>query len=151
MVKTILFLNEHLYRYMLPVCLFYVYRIIVCFLELGRTKTLREKKGVFPSVRSQYTEIGTFSMALIGGVLTCVFGRLWMVFVPLMIVLGVIGFKLGRKKGTEMDNVYREVGTEMRKMATEELCGRENHPALSDTVEDTAHNENTTAEIADDE
>ena len=147
MFKAIQFLNEHLYRYMLPVCLFFVYRIIVCLLELGRTKTLREKKGIFPSVRSQYTEIGTFSLALIGGILTCAFGKFWMIFFPLTIVLGVIGFKLGRKKGTEMDDFYRELGTEMKKMATDELDGREEHPVLPDVTE----NEDITAEIADDE
>ena len=31
----------------------------------------------------------------------------------------------------EMDNIYREIGREMKKMETEELEGRQNRPALS--------------------
>ena len=131
MDKIIHFLTENLYRYMIPVCLFCVYRIIVCFLELGRIKTLREKRGAFHSVRSQYAQIGTFSLALIGGILTCLVPKLWFLFFLVMIALGFVGYKIGRSKGIEMDNIYREIGREMKKMETEELEGRQNRPALS--------------------
>ena len=48
-----------------------------------------------------------------------------------MIALGFVGYKIGRGKGIEMDNIYREIGREMKKMETEELEGRQNRPALS--------------------
>ena len=160
MDKIIHFLTENLYRYMIPVCLFCVYRIIVCFLELGRIKTLREKRGAFHSVRSQYAQIGTFSLALIGGVLTCLVPKLWFLFFLVMIALGFVGYKIGRGKGIEMDNIYREIGREMKKMETEELEGRQNRPALSgidgfvasftgDTVAENAA-DNAEAEAAED-
>lgn len=161
MDKVIHFLTENLYRYMVPICLFYVYRIIVCFLELGRMKTLREKKGIFRSVRSQYTEIGTFTLALVGGILTCLMPKAWFVCMVLMFVLGYIGFRIGRNKGTEMDNIYRDVAIEMKKMETEELEGRPEQPALHGVAgfmesfagddEETEDTKDTTADNADHE
>lgn len=161
MSKVIHFLSTNLYRYMIPICLFYVYRIVVCFMELGRIKTLRDKKGIFRSVRSQYTEIGTFTLALVGGILTCLMPKAWFVCMVLMFVLGYIGFKIGRNKGTEMDNIYREVAKEMKKMETDELEGRPEQPALHgvagfmesfvDDDEDTEETEDTTAVNAEDE
>ena len=164
MDKAFHFLADNLYRYMIPICLLCVYRIIVCFLELGRIKTLREKKGIFRSMRSQYTEIGTFTLALVGGVFTCLVPKVWYFLIPLMFVLGYIGFRIGRSKGTEMDNIYREVALEMKKMETEELDGRPEQPALhgvagfmdsfagdDENTDKTAQAENTTAPTADDE
>ena len=162
MSKVIHFLSTNLYRYMIPICLLYVYRIIVCLMELGRIKTLRDKKGIFRSVRSQYTEIGTFTLALAGGILTCLMPKAWFVGMVLMFVLGYVGFKIGRNKGTEMDNIYRDVALEMKKMETEELEGRPEQPALhgvagfmdtfaGDDDEDTKETENTAADNAEDE
>lgn len=131
MDKIIHFLTDNLLSYMIPVCLFCVYRIIVCLMELGRTKTLREKRGVFHSVRSQYSQIGTFSLALIGGILTCLMPRLWYFFMLVMVALGYAGYRIGRSRGQEMDEIYRQVALEMKKMETEELTGRQNRPALS--------------------
>lgn len=155
MDKIIHFLTENLYSYMVPICIFCVYRIAVCFMELGRIKTLREKKGVFRSVRSQYTEIGTFTLALVGGILTCLIPKLWFVFILLMFALGFIGFRIGRNKGTETDNIYREVALEMKKMETDELDGHEEHPVLSGAaglIQDFSIDfEDTTAKDAEDE
>lgn len=155
MSKVIHFLSTNLYRYMIPICLFYVYRIIVCFMELGRIKTLRDKKGIFRSVRTQYTEIGTFTLALVGGILTCLMPKAWFVCMVLMFVLGYIGFRIGRSKGTETDNIYRDVAQEMKRMETEETEGRKAQPALhgiagfvDSFVEET---EDTTADNAEDE
>ena len=155
MDKAFHFLADNLYRYMIPICLLCVYRIIVCFLELGRIKTLREKKGIFRSMRSQYTEIGTFTLALVGGVFTCLVPKVWYFLIPLMFVLGYIGFRIGRSKGTEMDNIYREVALEMKKMETDELESREKYEELSGTaglIQDFSIDlEDTTAHKANDE
>lgn len=112
---------DHLYSYMIPICLLCVYRIGVCLLELGKIKSLRDKEGKFRSSKSQYTEIYCFGFALIGGILTCLLRELWFVFIPVTVILGVIGGKLGAKKGREIDELWRDVAEEMRKMETPEI------------------------------
>lgn len=119
----------HLYSYMIPICLLCVYRIVVCFFELAKIKSMRDKQGRFRSSKNQYTEIYCFAFALVGGILTCLLRKLWFVFIPLTIILGVIGGKLGVKKGREIDELWRDVAEEMRKMEAAEL-ENEDRPAL---------------------
>ena len=111
----------HLYSYMIPICLLCVYRIAVCFFELSKIKSMRDKQGRFRSSKNQYTEIYCFGFALVGGILTCLLRRLWFIFIPVTIILGVIGGKLGAKKGREVDELWTEVAEEMRKMETPEM------------------------------
>ena len=109
MEKLIAFLTENLYNYMIPVCLLCLFRIFMCVLQTSRTYKLR-KKLKFHSVRAFYAEIGCWIGIFIGSVITCCLPGIWYAGMLLAIVLGVVGFKRGKKKGIAEDNYWREEG-----------------------------------------
>lgn len=113
MQNALNWLYENLYNYMIPVCALCVLRIVMCLIELAHMKKLREKKFVYRRVSAHYREIGTFIGLLIGCLLICVIPSLALLFAAVAIVLGVIGYRLGGKKGEEMDIFWRDVMEEV--------------------------------------
>ena len=114
MIQTALnWLYDNLYNYMIPICGLCVLRVVVSFLELGHMKHLRDKKFVFRKVGVQYRDIGAFTGLFIGSVLICLFPKLGLLFAAVAIVLTVVGFRLGAKKGDEADRVWQAVVNEL--------------------------------------
>lgn len=129
--KAATWLLDNLYNYMIPICLLCVWRFFVCALELRHIKRMREKKFVFRSARNQYKEIGTFIGLLIGSVLVCVLPLkiLWGV---VAVVLAVLGFKIGAKKGEEKDEFWRQVVEEIANSEDGEML--EEAPKLNNDI-----------------
>ncbi len=132
---------DNLYNFMVPVCMLCVLRIVMCFIELGRIKQLREKKNRFLSCKNQYTEIPGEAGMLIGSVLTCLMPKLWPLWIPVAIVLCVIGCMKGKKKAAEVDAYWREVGLEFQRLNkdaidTEEPLAISGTAAVIQAVED---------------
>ena len=137
---------DNLYRFMVPVCMLCILRIAVCSIELGRIKQLREKKNRFLSCKNQYTEIPGELGMFIGSVLTCLMPKLWPLWIPVAIVLCVIGCKMGKKKAAEVDAYWREVGLEMKRLEktaieTEDTLAIEGTAAVIQAVEDYGEDE----------
>lgn len=137
---------DNLYRFMVPVCMLCILRIAVCSIELGRIKQLREKKNRFLSCKNQYTEIPGELGMFIGSVLTCLMPKLWPLWIPVAIVLCVIGCRLGKKKAAEVDSYWREVGLEMKRLEktaieTEDTLAIEGTAAVIQAVEDYGEDE----------
>ncbi len=109
METIIRWLTEHLYDYMVPLCLLCLFRLLMCTLQTRRTAALRRKLK-FLSVRSFFTEIGCWLGILAGGAFTCLLPRLWFLGLPLTAVLGTVGYRQGRKKGIAADAYWREEG-----------------------------------------
>ena len=142
-------ITENLHRFMVPVCMLCVLRIVMSFIELGRIKQLREKKNRFLSCKIQYTEIPGEVGMLIGSVLACLMPKLWPLWIPVGIVLCVIGCKLGKKKAAEVDAYWREVGLEMKRLnqdaiETEDTLAIEGTAAVIQAVEDYGEDEKET-------
>ena len=137
---------DNLYRFMVPVCMLCILRIAICSIELGRIKQLREKKNRFLSCKNQYTEIPGELGMFIGSVLTCLMPKLWPLWIPVAIVLCVIGCKMGKKKAAEVDAYWREVGLEMKRLEktaieTEDTLAIEGTAAVIQAVEDYGEDE----------
>ena len=137
---------DNLYRFMVPVCMLCILRIAVCSIELGRIKQLREKKNRFLSCKNQYTEIPGELGMFIGSVLTCLMPKLWPLWIPVAIVLCIIGCKMGKKKAAEVDAYWREVGLEMKRLEktaieTEDTLAIEGTAAVIQAVEDYGEDE----------
>lgn len=122
--------------YFTPFVIFFIYRIVMCLIELKRNEKFRVKKGKFYSVKHIYAEIGLFSGATIAGVLILLMPQLWFIFAALGVALCYFGFKIGRQKGIEFDNALRELALEMQKMETDELTYEE-HPAIAENATQT--------------
>ena len=132
MIRTALvWLMENLYNYMIPVCLLCVLRVIMCLIELSHMKRLREKKFVFRAQYKHYAEIGTFIGLFIGSILVCVL-PLKLLWAAVAVVLGVVGHKIGKKKGLEKDAFWKEVIAEMA--ASEDAEKLENAPQIDRSV-----------------
>ena len=132
MIRTALaWLMENLYNYMIPVCLLCVLRVIMCLIELSHMKRLREKKFVFRAQYKHYAEIGTFVGLFIGSILVCVL-PLKLLWAAVAVVLGVVGHKIGKKKGLEKDAFWKEVIAEMA--ASEDAEKLENAPQIDRSV-----------------
>jgi uncharacterized protein YacL len=132
MIRTALaWLMENLYNYMIPVCLLCVLRVIMCLIELSHMKRLREKKFVFRAQYKHYAEIGTFVALFIGSILVCVL-PLKLLWAAVAVVLGVIGYKIGKKKGLEKDEFWKEVIAEMA--ASEDAEKLEKAPQIDRSV-----------------
>lgn len=137
---------DNLYRFMVPVCMLCILRIAVCSIELGRIKQLREKKNRFLSCKNQYTEIPGELGMFIGSVLTCLMPKLWPLWIPVAIVLCIIGCRMGKKKAAEVDAYWREVGLEMQRLEktaieTEDTLAIEGTAAVIQAVEDYGEDE----------
>ena len=131
---------NNLNNFMIPVCMLCVLRIFMCLIELARIKQLR-KKNRFLSCKSQYTEIPGEIGMLIGSVLACLMPKLWLLWIPVGIVLCVIGCKLGKKKAAGVDAYWREVGLELKRLnqdaiETEDTLAIEGTAAVIQAVED---------------
>ena len=132
MIRTALvWLMENLYNYMIPICLLCVLRVIMCLIELSHMRRLREKKFVFRAQYKHYAEIGTFIGLFIGSILVCVL-PLKLLWAAVAVVLGVVGHKIGKKKGLEKDAFWKEVIAEMA--ASEDAEKLENAPQIDRTV-----------------
>ncbi len=141
--------TENLHRFMVPVCMLCVLRIVMCYIELARIKQLREKKNRFLSCKNQYTEIPGEIGMFIGSVLACLMPKLWPVFIPVAIALCVVGCRMGRKKAAEVDAYWREVGLEMKRLnqdaiETEDTLAIEGTAAVIQAVEDYGEEEKET-------
>ena len=132
MIHTALaWLMENLYRYMIPVCALCVLRVVMCLIEIRHMNRLRDKKFVFRAQVNHYTEIGTFIGLFIGSVLVCVL-PLKLLWAAVAVVLGIVGFKLGKKKGQKVDEFWREVIEEMA--ASEDAEKLKNAPEIDRSV-----------------
>ena len=132
MIHTALaWLLDNLYNYMVPVCLLCVLRVIMCLIELSHMRRLREKKFVFRAQYKHYAEIGTFIGLFIGSILVCVL-PLKLLWAAVAVVLGVVGHKIGKKKGLEKDEFWKEVIAEMA--ASEDAEKLENAPQIDRSV-----------------
>lgn len=129
--KALLWLTENYYNYMIPLCMLCVLRVAMCLLELKHMKRLRDKKFVFRSVGNHYKEIGTFIGLFIGFVAACAL-PLKLVWIVVAVVLGVIGFKVGAKKGVATDEFWRQVIEEIK--TSEDAEKLEDAPALDNGV-----------------
>lgn len=112
---------ENLRNFMVPVCLLCVLRIVVCKLEMGRIKHLRENKDRFLSEANQIREIGAEIGVLIGGVIAVIVPRFWFVTLPLSAVLGVIGYRKAAVKAQASDDYWREVAKERQRLRGDAL------------------------------
>ena len=110
--EAIVWLQENFYNYMIPITALCVLRVVMCLIEIRHMNRLRDKKFVFRKQGSHYREIGLFVGLFVGLVLACVL-PLKLVWIALGAVLAVIGFKIGAKKGDEVDAFWREVIAEM--------------------------------------
>ena len=143
MQAVIDFINKHLYDCFIPLTALGVLRIGMCLAQLKRTGQIREKKGVYHAVGHNYTEIGAWLGILVGFVLVLA-TRLWYVGLPLSVALGLLGGKLGKKKGAELDAIYRDVAWELKHEAAAQAA----RETASHTLESGAaaleeHEENT--------
>ena len=141
MQKILDFINTHAYDFLIPLTALAVLRMIVCLAQLRHTAAMREKKGVYHAVQAHYTEVGAWLFALIGLVFGLCLPTLWYVGIVLAIAGSVIGGRLGKKKGVELDGIYREVAWELKHEAEVEAA----RETASHTLESgsTAETENT--------
>lgn len=103
MQTVINYVTEHLDYFCIPLCALCVVRMFMCRLELRRSDHVRRTKGIIHAKSGHYAEIGLFAGILIGGLVTLLLGKLWLIGVPVMIVLGCVGWRQGRKKGLAAD------------------------------------------------
>ena len=130
--EAIVWLQENFYNYMIPITALCVLRVVICLIEIRHMNRLRDKKFVFRKQGSHYREIGLFVGLFVGLVLACVL-PLKLVWIALGVVLAVIGFKIGAKKGDEVDAFWREVIAEMSAEA-EKAEKLENAPEIDTSL-----------------
>ena len=130
--EAIVWLQENFYNYMIPITALCVLRVVMCLIEIRHMNRLRDKKFVFRKQGSHYREIGLFVGLFVGLVLACVL-PLKLVWIALGVVLAVIGFKIGAKKGDEVDAFWREVIAEMSAEA-EKAEKLENAPEIDTSL-----------------
>ena len=130
--EAIVWLQENFYNYMIPITALCVLRVVMCLIEIRHMNRLRDKKFVFRKQGSHYREIGLFVGLFVGLVLSCVL-PLKLVWIALGVVLAVIGFKIGAKKGDEVDAFWREVIAEMSAEA-EKAEQLENAPEIDTSL-----------------
>ena len=124
---------ENLRNFMIPVCLLCVLRTVICTLEMGRIRHLREKKDRFLSAANQIKEIGAEIGVFIGDVIANLVPRLWFITLPLTVVLGVVGYRMATKKAQFSDDYWREVGKERMRLKGDALETTE-APALESGI-----------------
>lgn len=111
------FINKHHYDIFIPLTALAVLRIIVCRAQLKKIASLREKKGAYHAVGGNYTEIGVWLGTLPGFVLALAAPKLWYAGLVLAVIGGILLGKAGKKKGAELDDIYREVALELKREA----------------------------------
>ena len=123
MQSVIRFIHEHYYDIFIPVTALALLRLAMCFAQLKRTAAIRRKKGVYHSVRDAYAEIGAWLGMLPFLALALAVPAFWPVWAALSVAGGIVVGKLGRKKGLETDDIYREVARELKHEAEAEAAG----------------------------
>lgn len=121
-MQTILdFIHRYIREFFIIFIPFDLLRLLVCHLELKHTARLRSKKGKYHSVQKQYSEMGGWIFALPGFVAGVILSpQLWYAGVVLSVALYLLGYYLGRRKGLELDDIYRDVAWELRQEAAAE-------------------------------
>lgn len=119
------FINNHVRDIFIPLTALALLRIGLCAAQLKRTAQLREKKGVYHAVQGHYTEIGVWVGALPGLLLPVFVPRLWLVGLVVLLIGGAIGRRVGVKKGAALDDIYRQVATELKQEAEAEAAREE--------------------------
>ena len=131
MQKVIDFINTHTYDIFIPLAALALLRLGMCRAQLKKTAAIREKKGIYHAVEGNYAEMGAWLGILPFCVLAVALPRIWYVWIVLAVIGGVIMGRAGKKKGVELDNIYREVAWELKHEA-EAQAARE---AASHTLE----------------
>ena len=131
MQKVIDFINTHTYDIFIPLTALALLRLGMCLAQLKKTAAIREKKGIYHAVRENYAEMGAWLGILPFSVLAVALPRIWYVWIVLAVIGGVIMGRAGKKKGVELDNIYREVAWELKHEAEAEAA----REAASHTLE----------------
>ena len=93
------FINNHVRDIFIPLTALALLRVGMCLAQLKRMARLREKKGAYHAVRGHCEELGVWFGALAGLLLPVIVPDLWYAGLALAIVGGVIGQRIGVKKG----------------------------------------------------
>lgn len=122
MQKVIDFINTHTYDIFIPLAALALLRLGMCRAQLKKTAAIREKKGIYHAVEENYAEMGAWLGILPFCVLAVALPRIWYVWIVLAVIGGVIMGRAGKKKGVELDNIYREVAWELKHEAEAEAA-----------------------------
>lgn len=122
MQKVIDFINTHTYDIFIPLAALALLRLGMCKAQLKKTAAIREKKGIYHAVEENYAEMGAWLGILPFCVLAVALPRIWYVWIVLAVIGGVIMGRAGKKKGVELDNIYREVAWELKHEAEAEAA-----------------------------
>ena len=99
------FINNHVRDIFIPLTALALLRVGMCLAQLKRMARLREKKGAYHAVRGHCEELGVWFGALAGLLLPVIVPDLWYAGLALAIVGGVIGQRIGVKKGRALDDI----------------------------------------------
>ena len=122
MQKVIDFINTHTYDIFIPLAALALLRLGMCRAQLKKTAAIREKKGIYHAVEENYAEMGAWLGILPFCVLAVALPRIWYVWIVLVVIGGVIMGRAGKKKGVELDDIYREVAWELKHEAEAEAA-----------------------------
>ena len=141
MHKVIDFINTRTYDIFIPLTALALLRLAMCWAQLKKTAAIRKKKGVYHAVREHYAEMGAWLGILPFCVLALILPRIWYIWIALAVIGGVLVGRAGKKKGVELDDIYRQVAWELKHEAEAEAA----REAASHTLEDgnTDETENT--------
>ena len=131
MQKVIDFINTHTYDIFIPLTALALLRLAMCWAQLKKTAAIRKKKGVYHAVREHYAEMGSWLGILPFCVLALILPRIWYVWIALAVIGGVLVGRAGKKKGVELDDIYRQVAWELKHEAEAEAA----REAASHTLE----------------
>ena len=131
MQKVIDFINTHTYDIFIPLTALALLRLAMCWAQLKQTAAIRKKKGVYHAVREHYAEMGAWLGILPFCVLALILPRIWYVWIALAVIGGVLVGRAGKKKGVELDDIYRQVAWELKHEAEAEAA----REAASHTLE----------------
>ena len=122
MQKVIDFINTHTYDIFIPLTALALLRLAMCWAQLKQTAAIRKKKGVYHAVREHYAEMGAWLGILPFCVLALILPRIWYVWIALAVIGGVLVGRAGKKKGVELDDIYRQVAWELKHEAEGEAA-----------------------------
>ena len=131
MQKVIDFINTHTYDIFIPLTALALLRLAMCWAQLKKTAAIRKKKGVYHAVREHYAEMGAWLGILPFCVLALILPRIWYIWIALAVIGGVLVGRAGKKKGVELDDIYRQVAWELKHEAEAEAA----REAASHTLE----------------
>ena len=131
MQKVIDFINTHTYDIFIPLTALALLRLAMCWAQLKKTAAIRKKKGVYHAVREHYAEMGAWLGILPFCVLALIFPKVWYIWIALAVIGGILVGRAGKKKGVELDGIYREVAWELKHEAEAEAA----REAASHTLE----------------